>query len=171
LGKIGKKVAELCRAFQMRVFGTKRNIEPVENIEAVFPVHELNERIHEADYVVLAMPLTPKTERLWGERQLDAMKQTAYLINIGRGKVVDEPAMISALRESRIAGAYLDAFSEEPLPADHPLWEMENVLLVPHDSHSSPFIGDRMVDIFCANLSRYANKKPLANVCDPKRGY
>lgn len=171
LGNIGKKVAELCKAFRMRVSGTKQTIEPVENVDAVFPVDELTDNIHEADYVVVALPLTSKTNGLLGEREFNAMKETAYLINIGRGRVIDEPAMISALGESRIAGAYLDAFVEEPLPETHPLWEMENVMLVPHDSHSSPYIGDRMFDIFCQNLERYVVGAPLRHTCDPELGY
>lgn len=171
LGKIGRKVAALCSAFGMRVFGAKRNIEPVENVEMVVPMDKLDEHLREADYIVLALPLTPKTENLLGAREFAAMKETAYLINIGRGKCIEESAMVSALQESRIAGAYLDAFVEEPLHADHPLWEMDNVLLVPHDSHSSPHIGDRMVDIFCANLTRYVQGQDLQNVCDPQKGY
>jgi phosphoglycerate dehydrogenase-like enzyme len=125
----------------------------------------------EADYVVLALPNTAETEGMLGESEFRTMRSSAYLINIGRGKVVDEPMMIEALREKWIAGAYLDAFVEEPLPESHPLWDMENVLLVPHDSHSSPHIGDRMVDIFCSNLKRYVKGGQLEHVCDPAKGY
>jgi phosphoglycerate dehydrogenase-like enzyme len=171
LGKIGRKVADICAAFGMRVCGARRCLEPVENVELVFPMDRLDAHLHEADYVVLALPLTTDTEELLGQHQFYAMKQSAYLINVGRGKCIAESAMISALRERRIAGAYLDAFVEEPLRSDHPLWEMDNVLLVPHDSHSSPHIGDRMVDIFCENLERYVSGKSLANVCDPSKGY
>ena len=155
----------------MRVVGSKRTVQSVKNVDAVFPLVELAEHLPEADYVVLALPHTAETGNLLAEDEFAAMKESAYLINIGRGKVVDEPVMIRALKEKRIAGAYLDAFVEEPLPKSHSLWDMENVLLVPHDSHSSPHIGDRMVDIFCANLDRYVRGKPLENVCDPERGY
>jgi D-2-hydroxyacid dehydrogenase (NADP+) len=171
LGQIGKKVASLCKAFGMRVVGAKRRIESVGGVDKVFPVNELNEYLPETDYVVLALPFTSETENLLSENEFKAMKESAYLINIGRGKVVDEPVMIKALKEEWIAGAYLDAFAEEPLPKSHALWQMENVLLVPHDSHSSPFIGDRMVDIFCANLERFATGEPLQNICDPAKGY
>ena len=99
------------------------------------------------------------------------MKKTAYYINIGRGAVAWEPDLIRALEEKWIAGAYIDAFEVEPIPSDHPLWDIENVLLVPHDSHSSPYIGDRVVDIFCENLDRYVKGLPLKNVCDPGKGY
>jgi phosphoglycerate dehydrogenase-like enzyme len=171
LGNIGKKVAQLCRAFEMKVIGTKRRVASVENVDVVFPIEELSKWLPQADYLVLAVPHTTETENLLGEEEFRAMKPSAYLINIGRGQVVQEQALITALTEQRIAGAYLDAFSEEPLPADHVLWDLENVFLVPHDSHSSPYIGDRMVAIFCENLKRYVAGQPLENVCDPGKGY
>jgi len=171
LGKIGKKVAQLCKAFDMEVIGTKRRVEPVENVDAVFPVDELCRRMPQADYVVIAVPHTAETEDLLGEKEFRAMKSSSYLVNVGRGQVVAERALIAALKERRIAGAYLDAFTEEPLPVDHVLWDMENVFIVPHDSHSSPYIGDRMVAIFCENLQRYVDGDPLRNACDPGRGY
>ena len=99
------------------------------------------------------------------------MKDSAYLINVGRGRIVDEAAMVEALGAGSIGGAYLDCHVEEPLPSDHPLWDMENVLVIPHDSHSSPFIGDRIVEIFCENLRRYLMGDSLLHVCDPARGY
>jgi phosphoglycerate dehydrogenase-like enzyme len=166
-----REVAQLCKAFDMRVIGAKWRMEPVDNVDAVFPVNELAERLPEADYVVLAVPLTPETENMLGEKEFKAMKRSAYLINIGRGKVVEEPAMLRALKEEWIAGAYLDAFIQEPLPKGHALWNMENVLIVPHDSHSSPYSGDRLVDLFCDNLRRYVAGEPLQNICDPARGY
>ncbi len=171
LGRIGKKVAQLCKAFDMKVIGTKRRVEPLENVDTVFPVSELTAYMPHADYIVIAVPHTPETESLVGSQEFKAMKRSAYLINVGRGKVVEEPVMIKALKEKWIAGAYLDVFVEEPLPEEHVLWDMENVFIVPHDSHSSPYIGDRMVDIFCANLKRYVAGQPLQNVCDPQRGY
>ena len=171
LGQIGKLAASLCKVFGMKVIGTKQRVESVENVDAVFPVNELLKHLPEANYVVLALPHTSETEHLLGEEEFRAMNESAYMINIGRGKVVDESAMVRALRENWIAGAYLDAFVEEPLPTSHQLWDLENVLLVPHDSHSSPHIGDRMVDIFCANLRRFVSGEPLENVCDPEKGY
>ncbi len=171
LGRIGAKIAQLCKAFGTRVIGTKRRVEPVENVDLVFPAARLEGHLPKADYVVLAVPHTPETEDWLGEKEFGAMKRTAYLINIGRGKVVEEPALIKALTEGWIAGAYLDAFVSEPLPEDHALWGMENVFIVPHDSHSSPYIGDRMVDIFCDNLERYVAGDPLGNVCSAEKGY
>ncbi len=171
LGEIGKSVARLCKAFDMTVIGTRRTTGPVAQVDEVFPVGELIERLAEADYVVVAVPHTPETESMLGAEAFGAMKPSAYFINVARGQVVDEPVMIEALREGRLSGAYLDALVEEPLPEDHALWDMENVFIVPHDSHSSPFIGDRLADIFCDNLRRYVARTSLKNVCDPERGY
>ena len=171
LGNIGKAVARFCKAFGMTVIGTKRRMEPVENVESVFAAGELIDHLPAADYVVIAAPHTPETEGMLDERAFAAMKPSAYLVNVGRGQIIDEPALIAALEERRIAGAYLDAFNQEPLADDHALWNMDNVLIVPHDSHSSPYIGDRMVDIFCANLRRYVAGQPLQSICNPGKGY
>jgi phosphoglycerate dehydrogenase-like enzyme len=146
-------------------------MEDVPNVDDVFPTSDLLKRIPKADYVVVAAPLTPETKGMLREREFRAMKKTAYYINIGRGAVANEPSLIKALEEEWFSGAYLDALEVEPLPENHKFWDMENVLLIPHDSHSSPYIGDRIVDIFCANLKRYVKGEPLHNICDPKKGY
>jgi phosphoglycerate dehydrogenase-like enzyme len=171
LGSIGQAVARYCKAFGMTIIGTKRRQEPVENVDTVFDSGALIEHLPAADYVVIAAPHTPATEGLLGEEAIAAMKSSAYLINVGRGQVVAEGALIAALEGRRIAGAYLDAFEQEPLAGTHPFWGLDNVLVVPHDSHSSPYIGDRLVDIFCGNLRRYVAGEPLGNICDPGRGY
>ncbi len=171
LGSIGQAVARYCKAFGMSVIGTKRRLEPVENVDTVFDSGALIEHLPAADYVVIAAPHTPATEGLLGEEAIAAMKSSAYLINVGRGQVVAEGALVAALESHRIAGAYLDAFEQEPLDESHPFWGLDNVLVVPHDSHSSPYIGDRLVDIFCGNLRRYVSGEPLGNICDPGRGY
>jgi phosphoglycerate dehydrogenase-like enzyme len=171
LGNIGKAVARLCKSFDMTVVGTKRHLEPVENVDRVFTAGELGDHLSSADYIVIAAPHTPETEGMLDEHAFAAMKPSAYLVNVGRGQVIVESALITALEEHRIAGAYLDAFDREPIADDHVLWSMDNVFVVPHDSHSSPYIGDRMVDIFCENLRRYVAGEPLTNICDPGRGY
>jgi phosphoglycerate dehydrogenase-like enzyme len=171
LGNIGKSVARLCKAFEMTVIGSKRTIEPVENVDRVFAIGALIDHLPAADYVVIAAPHTPETEGMLNEDAFAVMKSTAYLINVGRGQVIEESALMAALAERRIAGAYLDAFHREPLNDDHVLWNMDNVLIVPHDSHSSPYIGDRLVNIFCANLRRYVSGQRLRNICDAKKGY
>jgi len=171
LGRIGARVARLCRGFDMKVVGARRRPEAMADVETVFGPAELPRYLPEADYVVLAAPLTPQTDGLLDEAALGLLKPTAYLINVGRGRVVVEKALLDALSCGRIAGAYLDAFAEEPLPAEHPFWALDNVRIVPHDSHSSPYIGDRMVELFCDNLRRYLTGQPLHNICDPARGY
>jgi phosphoglycerate dehydrogenase-like enzyme len=171
LGNIGKRTAKLCNSFDMRVIGTKRKMESVPYVDEVFPTSDLINRLPEADYVVIAAPLTTETRGMLKEKEFRVMKKTAHYINIGRGAVAHEPSLIKALEEKWFDGAYLDALEVEPLPENHPFWDMENVLLVPHDSHSSPYIGDRIIEIFCANLERYVKGKTLQNICDPKKGY
>jgi phosphoglycerate dehydrogenase-like enzyme len=171
LGNIGRRTARLCKAFDMKVIGTKRIVEPVPNVDAVFPADELLDRLPEANYVVVAAPLTTETMHMLGEPEFKAMKRSAYFINVGRGKIAHEPSLVQALRDGWIAGAYLDVFETEPLPEEHPLWDLDNAFIVPHDSHSSPHIGDRVVDIFTENLRRYVEGEPLLYICDPGRGY
>ena len=171
LGNIGKVVARFCKTFEMTVIGSKRKMEPVENVDRVFATGELVDHLPAADYIVIAAPHTPQTEGMLNADAFAVMKSSAYLVNVGRGQVVEETALIAALEEHRIAGAYLDAFHREPLDDGHVLWNMDKVLIVPHDSHSSPYIGDRLVDIFCANLRRYLSGEGLRNICDPAKGY
>jgi phosphoglycerate dehydrogenase-like enzyme len=171
LGNIGKRTAQLCKAFGMKVIGTKRQVEPVPMVDKVFPSQRLVNHLGDADYVVVAAPLTLKTKYMLKEQEFKAMKPSTYYINVGRGAVTWEPDLIKALEKNWISGAYLDAFEVEPLPKNHPLWSLENVFLIPHDSHSSPYIGDRIVDIFCDNLKRYLKGDPLRNICDPHKGY
>lgn len=171
LGRIGGRVAALCKAMGMRVVGTRRTPGEIAHVDDVFPPETLIDHLPEADFVVLALPHTAHTAGLIRGAALRAMKRSAYLVNVGRGSAVDESELAAALRENRLAGAYLDAFVQEPLPVGHPFWDLENLLLVPHDSHSSPRIGDRMVALFCANLRRYVQGLPLEHVCDPTRGY
>ncbi|MFO8059080.1 MAG: D-2-hydroxyacid dehydrogenase [Bacillota bacterium] len=171
LGSIGRAVARLCRSFGMRVLGTRRRAEPVDGVDTVFAPEELATHLPEADYIVMAVPLTDETEGMLAADAFAAMKRSAYLVNVGRGGTVDGEALLNALREGQIAGAYLDVFDREPLPLGCESWDIESVFIVPHDSHSSPRIGDRVVDAFCRNLQRYLRGDRLMNVCDPRRGY
>ncbi len=171
LGNIGKTVARFCKTFAMTVIGTKRTPEPVENVDMVFATDELVVHLPAADYIVVAAPHTPATESMLDAKAFAVMKSSAYIINVGRGQVIEERALVEALEVGSIAGAYLDAFDQEPLNDEHVFWNMDQVLVVPHDSHSSPYIGDRMVDIFCANLRRYISGEPLRGICDPAKGY
>jgi phosphoglycerate dehydrogenase-like enzyme len=155
LGRIGRRLAQLAKAFEMHVLATKQN-PPYEDetAAAVHPPHELWQLLPQADFVVLTCPLTPATENLIDETALAAMKPSAYLINMARGRVVDEPALIAALQNGRIQGAGLDCFWEEPLPQDSPLWHMPNVLITPHTGGETRQYEERVVNILGQNLER-----------------
>jgi phosphoglycerate dehydrogenase-like enzyme len=170
-GHIGLAVARLAQAFRMRVVGVRRNPAPLQHVDEVAGPGRLHAMLAEADYVVIACPLTEETRGMLGPAELAATKRGAYLINVSRGRVVQEPALLAALGDGSLSGAYLDAHAQEPLPPDHPLWAMANVLVIPHDSHSSPYIGDNIVALFAGNLRRYLAGAPLLNVVDRARGY
>ncbi len=127
--------------------------------------------LKECDYVVLAAPLLQETEKLFNATRLAAMKPTAFLINVGRGAQVDEEALADALRTRRIAGAALDVFEREPLPADSPLWELENLLITPHTAGLTEKLWHRHYELFSENLRRYLAGQPLQFVVDKRRGY
>jgi phosphoglycerate dehydrogenase-like enzyme len=161
LGGIGSEVARLVAPFEMRVIGVRRSSTPVANVDEVLPPSRLHDVLHQADYVVVACPLTAQTRGMIDEAAFAAMKPEAHFINVGRGPIVVEDALIAALRESRIAGAALDVFEHEPLSAESPLWEMPNVIITPHNSGASPLSLGRGATIFLDNLRRYAAGEPL----------
>ena len=155
LGRIGQKIAALGKAFGMRVIATKRDETAGRGAaDAVYKFDRLKGLLPEADFVVLACPLTPQTERLIDGSALASMKRTAYLINVARGKVVDEPSLISALRGGLIAGAGLDCTWEEPLPATSPLWTLPNTIVTPHSAGETQRYEDNVIDILMENLGR-----------------
>jgi glyoxylate/hydroxypyruvate reductase len=171
LGKIGQQVARHGKAMGMRVVGMRRSSAPVDDVDKLFGKDALLVMLHEADFLVLAAPHTPETEGIIGERELAAMKPSAVFINIGRGSLVDEPALIRALQEQRLAGAALDVFQSEPPPPDSPLWEMPNVIVSPHSASTVTQENARITDLFCENLRRYLAGQPLRNVLDAKKLY
>jgi phosphoglycerate dehydrogenase-like enzyme len=171
LGTIGRDIAARAGAFGMRVVGTKRTPAPVPGVERVLPPDGLPEVLRESDVVVVTLPLTPQTRGLLGEAEFRMMKPSAVFINVGRGAVVREAALVRALREGWIAAAALDVFEHEPLPADSPLYALENVILTPHVSGTSPRYLDRAVPLFCENLRRFLTGQPLLNLVDKERGY
>jgi phosphoglycerate dehydrogenase-like enzyme len=166
LGGIGVEVARLAHAFEMRVIGMRRRPEMPANVDALFTPERLHDMLAQADYLVLAAPLTAETRGLIDADALAAMKPTAYLINVARGQLVVESALIDVLRAGKIAGAALDVFDQEPLPADSPFWSMENVIVTPHNSATSPRLFDRGALVFIDNLRRYAAGEPLENVVE-----
>ncbi len=174
LGSIGKEVARLAKAFGMRVLATRRSAKRegrARNVDIMLPSSQLCRLLAESDFVVLAVPVTPETNKLIGEKELRAMKSTAYLINISRGEIVDEEALIHALDEHWIAGAGLDVFATEPLPTDSRLWELPNVIFSPHIAGGMVDYATRATERFVENLERYVDGRTLLNVVDKKRGY
>jgi D-2-hydroxyacid dehydrogenase (NADP+) len=175
LGNIGCEVARVAKAFDMRVLGVRRSGAPIEctdyEVDGIFGPLDILNVLSESDYVVLALPLTEETHHMIGELALRSMKPTAYLINASRGAVVDEAALVRALKEGEIAGAGLDVFESEPLPRESELWGMENVIISPHIGGGTPVYMEQAVEIFCENLRRYLAGKPLRNVVDLERGY
>ena len=176
-GHIGQAVARLALAFGMDVFATQRSVTaPCEVVVEggtvhLLPAGHLPRLLERSDFVVLSVPLVRDTVQLIGEPELAAMKRSAYLVNISRGSVVDEAALVRALQEGRIAGAALDVVETEPLPGDSPLWDMQNVFLTPHSAGTNEHYGARATAIFCDNLTRYLAGEPLMNVVDWQRGY
>ena len=125
----------------------------------------------ESDFVVLALPLTPETDTLMDAARFAQMKPGAWLINVARGQLVDERALLRALRDGRLGGAVLDCLREEPLPPTSPLWTAPGVIVTPHTAWSSGRVLDRSIELFCENLARYRDGRALLNVVDPRAGY
>jgi phosphoglycerate dehydrogenase-like enzyme len=172
VGAIGERTAQISAALGMRVLGIRRDpAVGAPGVEAMFGPGRLLDLLPEADFVVLTVPLSRATCGMIGERELRAMRKTAYLVNIGRGGTIQEQALVEALREGRIAGAGLDVFETEPLPPDSPLWGMPNVIITAHYAGSTPHYDERATAIFLDNLRRYQAGEPLRNVVDKEAGY
>lgn len=173
-GTIGQRLAQKAKTFGMKVMATKNRVkkeEKVKYVHQLLPKEKFREFLCTADFVVLTVPLTKDTYHMIGVKELGCMKDTAILINVARGGVVDEKALIDALIGKKIAGAGLDVFEEEPLSPDSKLWDLENVILTPHVAGSRRDYFKKVGEIFRTNLIRYLNKKPLLNLVDKKRGY
>jgi phosphoglycerate dehydrogenase-like enzyme len=172
VGPIGRAVARSCGALGMRVRGVGRTARPGdEPFEAIHGLDELTDSLPWADYVVDALPATPETRHTFGEDAFAAMNAWARFVNVGRGSTVDEAALVRALEGGRIAGAALDVFEEEPLPASSPLWSMPNVVVSPHMSGDFAGWRETVVELFVENLERYLIGRPLRGVVDKRRGY
>jgi phosphoglycerate dehydrogenase-like enzyme len=173
LGHIGREVARLAKAFGMRVLAVDeiRGTRPARNVDEMLPINQLKRLFTESDFVVSCVPLTPKTSKLIGEKELRAMKPTAYLINISRGGIVDEDALIRALDEKWIAGAGLDVTAIEPLPPTSRLWDFDNVVLTPHVSGAQEDYLVLGTELFCENIKRYLKGKKMKNIIIRERGY
>lgn len=173
VGSIGRRVAEMASALGMRVIAVREHVEKggPAGVESVFAPSALDEVLRQSDYVVLAAPLISATRGLIDAGRLAVMKPSACLINVGRGEQVDEAALTEALSTRRIAGAALDVFQREPLPADSPLWDLENLLITPHNASITDKLWQRHYELFSDNLRRYVTGQPLRFVVDKRKGY
>ena len=153
----------------MRVLGVSRAGTPVRGVARVYRTRDLRRALAAADWVVLTVPLTPATRGLLGAAELAAMKPSAWLLNIARGPVVDETALLDTLRRRAIAGAVLDVFTTEPLPPEHPLWDLDNVVVTPHIA--GPSTPEEIAPVFAENLTRYLAGRRLRHIVDRRRAY
>jgi phosphoglycerate dehydrogenase-like enzyme len=172
LGSIGRPLVRSAKALGMRVIAVREHSEKgSEGGDAVFGPEEIDELFRQADYVVLAAPVTDRTQSIANAARLALMKPTACLINVGRGPLVDEAALAAALREKKIGGAALDVFPKEPLAADSPLWDLPNLLITPHTAALTEKLWERHYGLFSENLRRYLAGQPLLAVVDKRKGY
>ncbi len=155
VGAIGTETAKIAKAFGMKVLGVRRSGEAAPYVDRMFAQKELDACLGECDYVVNTLPFTDETRGIFGEAQFRKMKPGAFYVNIGRGRTTDQAALIEALKSGRIAGAGLDVFEQEPLPADSPLWSMDNVIVTPHTSGATGSYNERVMEIFLGNFARY----------------
>jgi phosphoglycerate dehydrogenase-like enzyme len=173
-GDIGRVTAVRARALDMRILALRRRPQASKGdplVDEVLPGDALPELMSRSDYVVVALPLTPDTKGLVSAAAIARLKPSAVFINVGRGPVIDESALVEALAARRIKGAALDVFDQEPLPPDHPFWRMDNLLLSPHSADHTPGWIDDAMRAFLANLERFRRGEPLLNVVDKARGY
>lgn len=185
-GSIGRQVARLLRPFGATILATKYNaMNPKDGgytpeglgdaegefVHRLYPPQALRSMFKECDFVVVTVPLTGTTRYMIGAEELAALSSKAFLVDVSRGNVIDPAALITALRDHKLAGAALDVFPEEPLPEDNPLWKMPNVIITPHISGNTPHYDQRAVDLFAENLSRYISGLPLYNRVHLDRGY
>jgi glyoxylate/hydroxypyruvate reductase A len=172
LGKIGREAARFGKAFDMRVIGTRRDpTQAVEHVDQLYTPTDLRPLLENTDYLVLATPHTHETEGLLSREALALLPPRAVLINIARGAVVDQGAMVEALQAGRLRGAALDVFEVEPLPADNPLWAMPNVIISPHSASTAETENRKIVDLFIANIGRFLAGEPLLNLLDVEKQY
>ncbi len=172
LGSIGRALVKSAKALGMRVVAVREHPgKGGEGVDLVLGPDQIDDLFRQGDYVVLAAPLTNSTRAIADERRLALMKPDACLINVGRGQLVDEPALTNALRDQKIGGAALDVFPKEPLPAESPLWDVPNLLITPHTAALTDKLWERHYSLFSENLRRYLKGQTLLAVVDKRRGY
>jgi phosphoglycerate dehydrogenase-like enzyme len=185
-GSIGRQVAHLLQPFGVTILATKQNAKQPQDrdytiegmgdpqgnfVHRLYPSQALNSMLKECHFVIVTLPLTPHTRGLLDVETLEVLRPGAYLVDVSRGGIVDHAALLDAIKSGKLAGAALDVFPEEPLPASSPLWQLPNVIITPHISGSSPHYNERAIDLFAENLHRYMGELPLYNLFDPHRGY
>ena len=171
LGAIGQDVARIAAALGMRVIGTRRRPEPMANVAEVLPAERTPEVLAQSDFLLLLLPATPETENFINAERLGMMKPSAWLFNFGRGHLIKDDDLIAAVKAKKIAGAMLDVFRQEPLPADHPFWTTEGIIVLPHIGGPHPQRDRFVARLFVENLGRFLDGKLLKEVVDRKAGY
>lgn len=170
-GSIAEETAIRLKAFGVNLVGVNFTGRENEHFHKIYKIDELDKVIHEFDFLIIAAPYTDKTHHLIDEDVFKAMKDGVYLVNIARGSIIDEEALISNLQSGKVKKAALDVFEEEPLPQDSPLWDLDNVIISPHNSWPSQLIPKRRFEIAYNNMKRYINNEELINVVDVEKGY
>ena len=170
-GRIGAEVGRLAQGIGLKVIGVRARPQPSEHADEVVGTEQIRDALGQADYVLNVLPLTEVTRNLFDAEMLAAMKPGAYLINTGRGHIVNEEDLAAALTNGHLGGATLDVFATEPLPPESPLWGMENVVITPHTAGDAVDWEADVTDVFCNNLARWQAGEPLENIVDPSRGY
>jgi phosphoglycerate dehydrogenase-like enzyme len=171
LGAIGQELARKAAALEMRVIGTRRATGALAHVERVYAPEETDEVLAQSDFVVLLLPATPETENIINATRLARMKKTAWLLNFGRGALIDDAALVAAAKSGTIAGAILDVFRQEPLPKDDPFWGTEDILVLPHIGGLHPARDSMVAALLVENLRRFLDGAPLMEVVDRKAGY
>ena len=171
LGAIGREVARLAAALGMRVIGTKRRPEATDNVSEVFPSEDTPKVLAQSDFVLLLLPVTPETDNFINAHRLAIMKPQAWLLNFGRGHLIRDADLIAAVKARKITGAVLDVFRQEPLPAEHPFWRTDGILVLPHMGGSHPQRHRFVARLFVDNLQRFLKGEPLKEVVDRTAGY
>jgi phosphoglycerate dehydrogenase-like enzyme len=173
VGAVARETARKLKVFDVKIIGVKNRIEKVENFDEIYGRDQLDRLLERSDFVITLVPLTDETRGMIGEDQFKRMKKTAWFINVARGPIVDEKALIKVLEEGRIAGAALDVFEQEPLPENSPIWGLDNVILTPHIAGPTPHYMNRLLDLFIENLEAFASGSTdkMVNVIDYDKQY
>jgi len=171
LGAIGRDVARVASALGLRVIGTRRHAEPMAHVAEVFPAERTPEVLAQSDFVLLLLPATPETNEIIDAKRLGMMKPSAWLLNFGRGHLIKDDDLVAAVKSRKIAGAMLDVYRQEPLPADHPFWTTEGIIVLPHIGGPHPQRDKFVARLLAENLGRFLEGVPLKEVVDREAGY